>query len=291
MGENFTLLITSEQLKPLLGSENLRIFDCRHQLSDSSHGARVYGEGHIPGAAFAHLDDDLSSPVGPTTGRHPLPDWSVFCQWLGAKGVDAKTRVVVYDDVGGAFAARLWWMLQVLGHKQVAVLDGGFPAWVAAGGPVETQVPTFAPVVFSGKPDLSRYVSLEEMQTVYNQPRTVMIDARGAPRYRGETEPLDPKAGHIPGALNLPFTENLGADNTFLPPEKLKAKYQSMLGGTPPEQAIHYCGSGVSACHNLLAQEVAGLRSARLFVGSWSQWCADDSRPVETGSGNNEQEG
>ena len=283
MSTMYDLLITPKELEALLGKENFCLFDCRHSLTKPDQGQRLYEAGHIPGARFAHTDHDLSDPPGPEHGRHPLPDWQRFCHWLEDKGVTEKSQVVAYDDAGGVFASRLWWLLTALGHEQVAILDGGLQAWQAAGLPLQTDTPASTRGDFTAQPDARQIATLDEVGAMLGEKNLRLIDARGKNRYEGIEEPLDPRAGHIPGALNLPFTENLNPDQTFLSPEVLKQKWQNLLGDTPPGAAIHYCGSGVSACHNLFTQKLAGLPIGRLYAGSWSQWCADPNRPIATG--------
>lgn len=276
-------LITPQALAAHLDDPQWIVFDSRHQLTDPAYGRAAYAAGHVPGARFADLDHDLCGPIGPGTGRHPLPDWGVFCDWLGQQGVRPDHRVVVYDDSHGAYAARLWWMLRALGHAEVAVLDGGFARWTREGLPTDTAVPEPTPARYEAQPQAAWLAPLEEVQRRLGDPALLLVDARAAERYRGETEPIDPRAGHIPGAINLPFADNVNGDGVFLPPERLRAKLLRAYGSHPPAETVHYCGSGVSACHNLLAHAAAGLPLGRLYAGSWSQWCADAARPAELG--------
>ena len=279
----YRTVIRVEELRRHLHDPAWVIFDCRHELMNPEAGAQAYAESHIPGARFAHSDRDLAGPRTGRNGRHPLPDPAAFMAWLGANGVDATKQLVAYDYAGGASAARLWWMLRWLGHEDVAVLDGGWDAWVQAGAPVSREAPSIQPAPFSGKPS-ALWVDADYVQAHLGDRSMVIVDARSPERYRGETEPIDPVAGHIPGALNRLYKDNLGPDGRFKPPEELLAAFDSLLQGRSAEQVVHQCGSGVSACHNILAMEIAGLTGSRLYPGSWSEWCADPARPVARGS-------
>jgi thiosulfate/3-mercaptopyruvate sulfurtransferase len=274
-------------LNTLVGTDELarhpqwRVFDCRHDLMKHELGAQQYGESHLPGAAFAHLDKDLSAPRNGANGRHPLPDPKVFIAWLGQQGLKPADQVVCYDGGPGAMAARLWWMLRWVGHDAVAVLDGGFAKWMKEGRPVTAEVPRFPATVYPGKvrPELA-------VDAAYVQAHLAdapLLDARAPARWRGESEPIDPVAGRIPGSLNRFSNDNLTAAGTFKPPEVLKQEFLSVLGTRKLEALINTCGSGVAACHNLLAMEIAGLKGARLYAGSWSEWIADPARPRERG--------
>lgn len=251
------------------------LVDCRFSLSDAAAGYHAYLNSHIPGAIYAHLDNDLSHPPTTDHGRHPLPSPEQLITLFSRLGIAANKQVVVYDDVNGAFAARLWWMLRYMGHEAVAVLEGGWPAWVAAALPTHTGEESPTPALFTGQPRREWLVTLDE---VPHQP--LLVDSRDAARYRGEMETIDPVAGHIPGAVNYHFGRNMTADGQFLPPEQVREQLLQVLGETRPQQAVFYCGSGVSACLNLLALKHAGLPDGKLYVGSWSEWCADPSRPV-----------
>lgn len=257
-----------------------RIFDCRHDLGDVDKGARAYAAGHVPGALHAHLDADLSAAKTGRNGRHPLPSADAFAAWLGARGVRSDDVVIAYDDGAGAYAARLWWMLRWLGHAQVAVLNGGFAAWVREGRPVATELPTFAPATYLPRVKESERVDTAAVLQNLERGAFQVLDARGANRFAGRDETMDPVAGHIPGAINRPFTENVTADGTFKPPAELRREFDALLDGRPSAQIVHQCGSGVTATHNLLAMEIAGLDGSRLYPGSWSEWCSDPSRPV-----------
>jgi len=274
-----TTLISAPELAQHLSDQHWVIFDCRHDLVKPGAGARAYAELHIPGAQFADTDADLSGPKNGKNGRHPLPDPQVFMQWLGRNGVDSSRQVVAYDNVGSASAARLWWMLRWLGHERVAVLDGGWEGWVKAGKPVTAAVAVPTPVCFSGAPQ-SLWVGAGDVVHNLATKEMVLIDARATERYKGLTEPIDPVAGHIPGALNRLYKDNLASDGRFKSADQLRQEFGALLSGTAPDRIVHQCGSGVSACHNLLAMEIAGLRGSRLYPGSWSEWVADPSRPV-----------
>lgn len=276
-------LIRVGQLADRLADANTLVFDCRFDLNDPDNGRKDYDTGHIPGARYAHLNDNLAGPVGLGTGRHPLPDVDVFITWLREQGLCNRHQVVIYDDSAGAMAARLWWMLRHwLGHTATAVLDGGWNAWAEAGLPVESARPETVPGDFAARPDTSRVVDSDTVAQRLNQGSACLIDARMPRRFRGEMEPLDPAAGHIPGARNVPFTANLAASGRFAEPGTLRSQYQQVLEHHAPADTICSCGSGVTACHNLLAMDLAGLSGAQLYVGSWSAWCSDPARPIVT---------
>jgi thiosulfate/3-mercaptopyruvate sulfurtransferase len=258
-----------------------RVFDCRHDLLKHELGEQQYRESHIPGAAFAHLDRDLSAPKNGVNGRHPLPDPNVFMAWLGMQGLKPADQVVAYDGGPGAMAARLWWMLRWVGHDAVAVLDGGFAKWVNEGRPVTAELPVIVPTTYPGKVRADRAVDVAYVQQHLGE--ISLVDGRAPARWRGETEPIDPVAGRIPGSLNRFSNDNLTAEGTFKRPEVLKQEFLSVLGTRKLEAIVNSCGSGVAACHNLLAMEIAGLKGARLYAGSWSEWIADAARPRERG--------
>lgn len=271
-------------------AENLRIIDCSHDLTQPELGLRLYGEGHIPGAVHAHLDRDLSAPVTGRNGRHPLPWPQAFADWLGRQGIGPGTAVVAYDRSGGMYAARLWWMLRWIGHTQARVLDGGWKAWLAAGLAQQTETVVAPACAYPAVSAQSGHA--EDVEFVLRNLQTreaVVVDARAASRYAGVGETIDPVGGHIPGALNRPFTDNLDAHGRFKPAATLLSEWQAVAGPwlrdtqRPGEGLVMQCGSGVTACHNLLALELAGLGGARLYAGSWSEWCSDPSRPVATG--------
>lgn len=276
-------LLSAETLRDHLDDPQWVVFDCRSALDDPEWGPGEYRVSHIPGARYAHLDRDLSAPKGPDTGRHPLPDAAAFVQWLGANGVDRSKQVVAYDQGGGPFAARLWWMLRWVGHEAVAVLDGGWPAWNAAGYPVSDQVPSPERAVFEADVNNGLWLTTEQLETALHDKRVRLVDARGAERFRGDSEPIDPVAGHVPGAVNLPFAGNLDEQGRFKDPETLRRRFEPVVGDASNDEVVHMCGSGVTAAHNLLAMEVAGLSDSKLYAGSWSEWITDSARPVAKG--------
>ncbi|WP_028456652.1 sulfurtransferase [Chitinilyticum litopenaei] len=275
-------LITVSELQTRLGEAGLVVVDCRHELANPQAGRAAFAAGHIPGAVFLHLDDDLSGAMTGRNGRHPLPDAETLAQKLAAAGIGQHTDVVAYDAAGGPFAARLWWLLRWLGHEAVQVLDGGWPAWLAAGAPVDTQTVVPAPAQFAATPDATRVVRVDEVAANLAQPRFTLVDARSPERFVGIGETLDPVGGHIPGAKNRFFMHNLAADGCFKPAAQLRAEWLEVLGTASPEAVVHQCGSGVTACHNQLALAVAGLPTGRLYAGSWSEWCSEPGRPVST---------
>jgi thiosulfate/3-mercaptopyruvate sulfurtransferase len=276
----YATLVDSATVAAHLDDADWRIFDCRHQLADPAVGAQAYAAGHLPGAVFLHLDRDLSGPMNGKNGRHPLPDPQVLARKLAAAGVSKSTQVVVYDDAGGMIAGRLWWLLRWLGHDRVALLDGGINRWVKDGRALSTEVPKTVPAQF--KVSLCDYtVSATTVQENLPSGALCVVDARSPDRFRGENETLDSAGGHIPGARNRFFRDNLDADGNFRPAPELRREFLALLAGVAPEAAVMQCGSGVTACHNLLAMEIAGLPGARLYAGSWSEWCSDPTRPVE----------
>jgi len=279
-----TTLITAEQLRELIAADAPRVLiDTSFDLGDVTAGERSYREAHLPGAHYLHLDRDLSGEKNGRNGRHPLPSRDMFAATVGALGVAPSTQVVVYDGQQAMFAARAWWMLRWLGHEAVAVLDGGLRAWQAAGGALETDVPArpaeAAP--YPARPSL--VVTVDANTLAERLGRVRLIDARAPERYRGEVEPLDAQAGHIPGALNRFFKHNLAPDGRFKPPAELRAEFETLAAAGRPGDVVHQCGSGATACHNLLAMEVAGLAGSVLYPGSWSEWSSDPSRPVARG--------
>ena len=261
------------------------VLDCRFDLARPDWGASAYAAGHIPGALYAHLDRDLSGPLTRSSGRHPLPDVEKLAETFGRWGIDGRTQVVAYDQGNGAYASRLWWLLRWLGHENVAVLNGGFAAWQQAGLPTETVARPPSPRVFTPRPESVPMVSTAEVARLVADGEltaggAVLVDARAADRFAGENETIDPVAGHIPGARNHGFLRNVDARGRFLPVSELQERWRATLGDAGAAQVIAMCGSGVTACHNLLALEVAGLPGARLYAGSWSEWIRDGARPV-----------
>ncbi len=276
---SYTTLVDVATLSAHADDPDWLIVDVRHQLSDTGYGERVYGEAHIPGAAFLHCDLDLSGPMTGSNGRHPLPDPEKLAARLGEIGVGPQTQVVVYDDTQGMIASRLWLLLRWLGHDRVALLDGGLQAWQAAGQPLTSVLPTLRPANFVAN-ERDCLVDAGYVQKFLTTSQMHLVDARSADRFRGENETLDPVAGHIPGAVNRFFRDNLRADGCLKPAEELREEWLAVLAGTPPERVVHMCGSGVSACLGMLAMEISGLSGSRLYAGSWSEWCADRSRPM-----------
>jgi thiosulfate/3-mercaptopyruvate sulfurtransferase len=278
-----TALIEPRTLADHLADPGWRVVDCRFDLANPAAGEAAYAAGHVPGAVYAHLDRDLSAPRTERSGRHPLPSVAEAAATFGRLGIDGRVQVVAYDDSAGMYAARLWWWLRALGHARVAVLDGGLTAWRAAGLPLSTAPAAVAPRTFVPRPEPRVAVDADELAGLLEGNACVLLDARAPERYEGRTEPLDPKAGHVPGARNHPYLRNLGPDGRFLPPDALRERLLARLGGRRPTEVVSMCGSGVTACHTLLALEVAGLPGARLYPGSWSEWCRDPARPVATG--------
>ena len=275
----YTTLITPAQLAAL-GDAQLAIIDCRHDLARPAWGAGAYREGHIPGALFASLDSDLSGPVDPGSGRHPLPAPQVLQASFGRWGIGEDVQVIAYDERQGSIAARLWWLLRFYGHRAVAVLDGGLAAWRAAGLPLSSEAVGRPQRIFNGHPEPQRVLGVDELQEGLRRGSVLLIDARTADRFAGRNETLDPVAGHVPGARNHPFTSNLDPQGHWLPAARLRELWRASLGDTPPSAVVSMCGSGVTACHNLLALEIAGMPGARLYAGSWSEWIRDPARPV-----------
>ncbi len=286
----YTTLISVAQLQALMASKTpLVIFDCTFELTDASAGHKKYLESHIAGAVYADLDKALSDKqgTGVSGGRHPLPNREKFAEWLSSVGFANNMQAVVYDRNGANYCGRLWWMLKWAGHANVAVLDGGLQAWQAAGGAVASGAePAHFQSNFSLATELATLVATKTVAENLGRPVQTLIDARGAARFRGEVEPLDPVAGHIPGALNRPFNQNIGPDGKFKPAADLKAEFETLLAGRDPTTVVHHCGSGVSAVPNILAMQIAGLADASkvgLYAGSWSDWCSDLSRPMAQG--------
>lgn len=281
---DYTTLLPAEVLKDRLGDSRWVILDVRHDLFDLAAGLRAYEAGHVPGAQFASIDNDLSGTKTGRNGRHPLPARDALIARFRAWGIGNDSQIVAYDAQGGQFAARLWWLARWLGHRRVAALDGGWPAWLAAGGATESASAVRAPGSFSAGASLAGVVTADAVLATLGDPGRLLLDARLPERYRGEQEPIDPVAGHIPGALNRPWQHNLAPDQRFKTPAELKADFSALLGARPAGAVTHQCGSGVTACHNVLAMEVAGLQGSAVYAGSWSEWIADPARPIRTGA-------
>ena len=277
------LLVTAEDLAKHLDDPAWVVFDTRHELTDPDAGREHYAEAHVPGAYFLHTDRDLAGPKTGSNGRHPLPDVQVFAARINQCGVTPSTQVVVYDDLGGNFAVRLWWMLRWLGHERVALLDGGWPLWLREGRPVSKEVTAPRAGSFVPRPRLGATVDVHFVERFREDPAAKLVDARAAARYSGANETIDPVAGHVPGAIHRFWQKNLEPDGRFKDPAELREEWLGLLGDADVEKTVHMCGSGVTACHNLFALELAGLGQGRLYAGSWSEWCADRSRPVATG--------
>lgn len=275
----YTTLITPAQLQQLDPAHYV-ILDCRFQLTDPEYGLHAYQAGHIPGAHYLNLDYHLSGVKTGSNGRHPLPDGQRLAVDLGAIGITSDVQVVCYDDAGGMYAARAWMLLRWLGHQAVAVLDGGIQAWQQAGATLETDKKRYMPRRFPVHASLVETVDAEQVLANLEEQAFVVVDARSPERFRGEGETMDPVAGHIPGARNRFFQHNLDSNGRFKDAASLRQEWEQLLAGLPPENIVHQCGSGVTACHNLLAMEYAGLSGSRLYPGSWSEWCSDPERPV-----------
>jgi len=285
------LLIEAGTLRNRLARPGCLVFDVRHDLADHQAGRRAYEAGHIPGALYLDHEEQLSAPRTGRNGRHPLPDRGDFAALMRAQGLTARTEVVVYDAGNSMFAAHLWWMLRWLGHEAVSVLDGGWAAWVAIGAEVEsgTRMPRLSEAqaiqsqVLPGKPSMP-VVDARGVLANLDDHRLTVLDARAPERFSGSVEPMDPVAGHIPGALNRPFRLNVEPDGRFKSPAQLRREFETLLGDRLDRGIVHQCGSGITACHNLFAMELAGLRGSALYPGSWSEWCSDPARPVARGA-------
>lgn len=279
----YTTLIQPADLARIANDANVAILDCRHDLGRPQWSDEAYAAGHIPHAIQAHLDRDLSAPVGPQTGRHPLPEVAKLAETLNRWGIDADVQVVAYDQGNGAYAARAWWLLRWLGHEKVAVLDGGFAAWLEAGFPTSRDAASRTPRTFTPRLKEGAFFTAAQVQQALANNSITLVDARGADRFAGQNETIDPVAGHVPGASNRPFTKNLDAKNRFLPAEELRRQWADFVGSRPSNEVVAMCGSGVTACHNLLALELAGLPGGKLYAGSWSEWIRDPARPIAKG--------
>lgn len=278
---SYQTLITAGVVAENLDNPALRIIDCRHSLAQPDQGQKDYADGHIPGASYANLDTDLAAPIDKDSGRHPLPDVDSFIATLKRWGISNASQVVAYDDAGGGIAARLWWMLRWLGHPNVAVLDGGMAAWTRGGYPIGKEAVPPAGGSFFGVADSDRVWKVAEIESaVAAEESFLLVDARASARYRGEQEPIDPVAGHVPGALCLPFTDILNENGTWRSVDEIKACWERVIPAAPKGAWGVMCGSGVTACHLALSANIAGLPDPRLYVGSWSEWVRDSSRPV-----------
>lgn len=284
-GMPYRTLISPSNLAQLLDDGQAIVVDCRFSLGDPAAGRAEFAASHLPGAVYAHLDEHLSSPITEQSGRHPLPNPQTFAAQLSAWGIDRSVQVVAYDDSGGAFAARFWWLAQWVGLTDVAVLNGGWSGWLAAGHPTCTAIASSVPSSFAPQVDNSMWLATTELLDLLGDDQAVLVDAREPPRYRGDVEPIDPVAGHVPGALNLPFQQNLATTGDFLSADQLRQRFASVTNVAANRPVVHMCGSGVTACVNLLAMEHAGLPNSKLYPGSWSEYLRDPARPVATGNG------
>lgn len=274
----YTTIISANQLYQQL--DQCVVIDCRFNLANIDEGELAYQSGHIPGARYAHLDHHLSSPITAQSGRHPLPDFERFCRQVERWGIEPQSQVVVYDSTGGNIAARLWWLLKAVGHEDVALLDGGLPAWERENYPLSQEIPAVEPSRYPLQPDSSQWCDVEELQQCLQEHACILIDARLGERFRGESEPIDPVAGHIPGSVNQPIALNLDEQGCFKNATELRKLYAPHIKNNKPQQIINTCGSGVFACHAILAIEIAGLGRTRLYPGSWSEWIRDTNRPI-----------
>jgi thiosulfate/3-mercaptopyruvate sulfurtransferase len=286
----FTTLIGAAVLRDRLDKPDLVIIDCRFDLANPEGGRLSFLQGHIPGARYADLNRDLSAPISATSGRHPLPAPADFAATLQRLRIGRATQVIAYDDSAGAFAARAWWLLRWMGHDAVAVLDGGIKAWIGMGGPLESGEADPLPAAPPGDQrrvppvNAAAVIDAAAVAARLKDPGFLLIDARAPERFAGSVEPIDSVAGHVAGAVNQPFSANVGADGRFLPAAELRRLWQQRLAGRAPDQVAAMCGSGVTACHNLLSLEVAGLSGAKLYAGSWSEWIRDPTRPIARGA-------
>ena len=281
----YTTLVSATTLNQDINDPNWVVVDCRFSLANSDAGSYAYRHGHLPHARYAHLNKDLSSAIVDYTGRHPLPNFALLAKKLGAWGIANDTQVIAYDDNGGAFAGRLWWLLRCFGHEKMAVLDGGIQHWQKQSFCLTTALPTIKIVTYRPYLNAALWLNASQVRNSLAKKSICLIDARTPERYRGEQEPIDPVAGHIPGALNRAFQLNLDNKGVFLSADSISTQFKKLIGATTPEQVVHYCGSGVTACHNLLAMEHAGLNGSKLYAGSWSEWIRDKNRMIATDSG------
>lgn len=276
----YETILSCTDLLANLNSKNWLIVDCRFDLTQPEWGETEYRELHIPGAVYANVDTDLSGTKTPLTGRHPLPDPEDFRKSMSRLGIDDQTQVIAYDSIAGSFAARLWFLLRFYGHTKVAVLDGGFSEWMKLGLPIESGFHTTEARHFTGNPQLDWIVTTKEVEKKIGKPDWLLIDARAPERFAGKQETIDPVAGHIPGAVDHFYGQNLAPNGLFLPPQSLREQYSALIQGFSPENTAVYCGSGVTSCHNLLAMAIAGLPQPRLYAGSWSEWIRNPRHPI-----------
>jgi thiosulfate/3-mercaptopyruvate sulfurtransferase len=281
----YRTLVSVDELANLVDKGSVAVVDCRFSLADPAAGRAEYAAEHIPGAVYADLDEHLSSPITETSGRHPLPDPGKFARQLADWGIHPARQVVAYDNSGGAFAARFWWLARWVGLTDVAVLDSGWNAWVKSGHPTTSDVVVPTPTEFEPQIDHTQWISTASLISSLDKGEVLLVDAREPERYRGDTEPIDPVAGHVPGARNLPFKQNLSPTGAFLPIGELRQRFATVSELAAGKPIVHMCGSGVTACHNVLAMEHAGLPNSKLYAGSWSEYLRDPSRPVATGNG------
>lgn len=280
---NYTTLISADELAQCINNADVRIIDCRFNLANTEAGQQAWAEAHIAGALYAHLDNDLSADKTQLTGRHPIPERSTLAARFRQWGINNDTQIVAYDAMGGAMASRLWWLARWLGHEKVAVLDGGLAAWQAINGEMNADIPDYQEGDFVEQSPLSENLDVAQLSKLLEQQSITLIDARDAARFRGEQDNIDPVAGHVPGALNYFFMQNLDENGRFKSAEELKASFSSFLADKEASDIVHMCGSGVTACHNLLAMQHAGIKDGRIYIGSWSEWIRDSDRPVATG--------
>lgn len=282
----FTSIVSAAVLQLHLDDPTWIVMDCRFSLDNSEAGVLAYKQGHITNARYAHLNEDLSSKSSQFTGRHPLPDFTLLAKKLGTWGITNNHQIIAYDDAGGAFAGRFWWLLRCMGHNHVALLNGGIQHWQKQGFPLATSLPVIQSTSYRPHLQTAYWLNAAQVQCCLAKKSICLIDARTPERYRGEHEPIDRVPGHIPSALNRPFQLNLDKDGLFLSADHIASQFKLIIGNAPPGQVVHYCGSGVTACHNILAMEYAGLAGSRLYAGSWSDWIRDKNRAVAVGGTN-----
>ncbi|MAR78109.1 MAG: sulfurtransferase [Gammaproteobacteria bacterium] len=277
---SYKTIISAENLINSLQDENTLVFDCRCDIKDTTYGIQAYTEGHIPGSIYVNVDTDLASEKTPSSGRHPLPDADALSEKLSQWGLSSEKQAVIYDDASGAFAGRMWWILKWLGHKKVAVLDGGLGSYMSIGGKLTTDETIFEKNIFTPNIQSEMVVEITDVEEAQYKMNKLIIDARSKERYLGIKDLVDPIAGHVPGAISHPLSLNLNKDGKFRSPEDLKLAFDKIIADTTSENVISMCGSGITACHNILAMEIAGIKGIKLYVGSWSEWITDKSRPI-----------